>query len=125
MKELHYYGEKLSHEKARLEEELGHLGIRDPKDQENWDVAVPVNDVMPSDENELADKAEESHIGSIVVDELKARYRLICHALGRIDAGTYGTCEISGEPIEEDRLEANPAARTCKAHIGSEDLLVI
>ena len=34
--------------------------------------------------------------------------------------GTYGSCEISGEAIEVERLEANPAARTCKAHIERE-----
>lgn len=33
------------------------------------------------------------------------------HALKRIDAGTYGICEISGQPIPRERLEALPAAR--------------
>ncbi|MEK7091498.1 MAG: TraR/DksA C4-type zinc finger protein [Patescibacteria group bacterium] len=38
-------------------------------------------------------------------------------ALAKIDAGNYGLCEISQEPIELDRLEANPSARTCKKHL--------
>jgi Tfp pilus assembly PilM family ATPase len=38
-------------------------------------------------------------------------------ALTKIEEGTYGTCEVSGDEIETDRLEANPAARTCKAHM--------
>ena len=38
-------------------------------------------------------------------------------ALERIEDGSYGVCEISWEQIEEDRLEANPAARTCKEHM--------
>jgi DnaK suppressor protein len=33
--------------------------------------------------------------------------------LTRLDAGTYGTCEVCGEPIGTARLEARPAARTC------------
>lgn len=37
-------------------------------------------------------------------------------ALDRIDAGTYGKCEVCGEPIAEARLEAMPAARFCIAH---------
>src|SRR5947209_4706614 len=37
-------------------------------------------------------------------------------ALKRLDDGTYGTCEVDGKPIPEDRLEALPAARLCKEH---------
>ena len=37
------------------------------------------------------------------------------HALARIDAGTYGTCERCGEPIVPERLEAIPWARLCIA----------
>ena len=33
------------------------------------------------------------------------------HALGRIDAGTYGVSEVTGEPIEYARLAAVPWAR--------------
>ena len=35
------------------------------------------------------------------------------HALGKFDAGTYGTCENCGEAISPARLEAKPAARFC------------
>jgi RNA polymerase-binding transcription factor DksA len=35
----------------------------------------------------------------------------------QIEKGAYGTCKICGEKIEEDRLEANPAAQTCKLHM--------
>jgi RNA polymerase-binding transcription factor DksA len=35
----------------------------------------------------------------------------IDHALARIDAGTYGFCEMSGRPIPERRLKAIPFAR--------------
>lgn len=34
-------------------------------------------------------------------------------ALGKFDAGTYGTCESCGKPIAPARLEAKPAARFC------------
>ena len=34
-------------------------------------------------------------------------------ALKRIEAGTYGMCEICGRPIEPARLEAIPWARYC------------
>lgn len=38
------------------------------------------------------------------------------HALARIDAGTYGKCEVCGEPISLERLEARPAATLCIRH---------
>ena len=34
-------------------------------------------------------------------------------ALGRIETGTYGTCEVCGKPIAEARLRARPGASTC------------
>ena len=38
------------------------------------------------------------------------------HALRRLDDGTYGTCEVCGVAIDEARLTAAPAARTCAEH---------
>lgn len=37
-------------------------------------------------------------------------------ALRRVDAGTFGRCEIGGEQIEEKRLAAVPWTRYCSAH---------
>jgi DnaK suppressor protein len=34
-------------------------------------------------------------------------------ALARVATGTYGTCEQCGAPIPAERLEAQPATRTC------------
>jgi len=36
-------------------------------------------------------------------------------ALGRLDAGRYGLCEVCGGEIAEARLEAMPATRYCVA----------
>ena len=38
------------------------------------------------------------------------------NALSRIENGTYGECEVCGEPIEEKRLEALPYATLCMDH---------
>ena len=37
------------------------------------------------------------------------------HALQRLDAGTYGSCEACGSQIPFERLEAIPSARSCVA----------
>jgi RNA polymerase-binding transcription factor DksA len=55
--------------------------------------------------------------GEAISRQLEVQLVEVEAALERIEKGTYGICEISGTQIEEDRLDANPAARTCKAHI--------
>lgn len=48
----------------------------------------------------------------------EARQSLIYveNALSRIGNGSYGECEVCGEPIEEQRLEALPYATLCMQH---------
>lgn len=38
------------------------------------------------------------------------------HALGRLDAGSWGTCEACGGPIDAGTLAVRPAARACAEH---------
>jgi RNA polymerase-binding transcription factor DksA len=55
----------------------------------------------------------------IVADELDAQQLAqVKKALARIEAGTYGTSEVSGKPIPLDRLEAVPSATTL---VGEEE----
>jgi DnaK suppressor protein len=42
-------------------------------------------------------------------------------ALLKIDKGTYGKCEICGEPIPRERLEAVPYAKYCLKHQAEEE----
>jgi RNA polymerase-binding transcription factor DksA len=51
-----------------------------------------------------------------ILEQVEAELADVEHALRRLDEGTYGTCEIDGKPIPEDRLEAMPAARLCLEH---------
>ena len=45
-------------------------------------------------------------------NELESQLREVNAALDRIEAGTYGIDEETGEPINPDRLDAIPTART-------------
>jgi RNA polymerase-binding transcription factor DksA len=121
MKDTEYFTKVLEEERKKLETELSKLGQQNPNNPEDWDVKKPEIEVSNADPNEAADRTEELHIDSIVMDELELRYRLVLRALQKIEKGAFGTCEICNERIEEDRLSANPAARSCKAHMGEAE----
>jgi DnaK suppressor protein len=74
-------------------------------------------DASATERDEIADKIEDLEESQGENKVLIARRNALAIALDKIDEGTYGVCEIGGEPIEEERLEADPAARTCMAHM--------
>ncbi|MGI9022538.1 MAG: TraR/DksA C4-type zinc finger protein [Acidimicrobiales bacterium] len=49
-----------------------------------------------------------------ILESIEAELADVEHALCRLDDGTYGTCEVCGKPIDEERLLALPAARLCR-----------
>ncbi len=106
----------LEEEKAKLETELNSVGRKNPENPKDWEAKPADYDADSADENEVADTIEEFENNTAILKQLEIRYNEVVGALKRIADGTYGTCEISGEPIEADRLTANPAARTCLKH---------
>jgi phosphoserine phosphatase RsbU/P len=42
-------------------------------------------------------------------------------ALGRLAAGTYGICEACHDPVEQDRLIADPLVRVCLDHLNAAE----
>jgi len=116
---IEHFKQKLEAELTTVETELKTVGVQNPKNPADWEAKDTETESAEAtaDPNEHADKLEEYEQHQAVNDELEVRYNDIKAALKKIDDGTYGKCEMSGEPIEEDRLEANPAARTCKQHM--------
>lgn len=60
----------------------------------------------------------DASVADLVIDRMSAErtrdaeeLRDVEEALGRIDAGAYGLCLECGEPIDIERLRANPSAR--------------
>ena len=102
-----------------MEGELKELGVQDPKVPGDWEATGGELETMSplQDSNEAADKLEEYEERREEVDQLEIRLREINSALEKIEKGTYGICEAGGEPIEPERLEANPAAKTCTKHM--------
>lgn len=119
------FKERLEKELAQVEGELKTVGVQNPKNPSDWEGKETDLDVMSAvaDGNEAADKQEEYEENRAITETLEIRYNAIKRALEKIGDGTYGICEISGEPIEEARLEANPAARTCEKHMDRDSSL--
>lgn len=120
------YKTQLEAELAAVEKELRSVATQNPKNPQDWEATETKMDVMSAvaDPNEAADKQEEYVENRAITDQLEIRYNLIRRALSKMAEGTYGVCEISGEPIEPERLAANPAARTCKKHMAEEKNLL-
>ena len=53
-----------------------------------------------------------------VLEAISDQRRQVVEALTRLDEGTYGTCEVCGQPIGDARLEVMPATRFCIEHAG-------
>ena len=103
--------------------ELKALGIHNPEVASDW-IAVPAAaSTSTADPNVVADRTEDWDERRATMAALETHYNNLKLALQKIADGNYGVCEVSGEPIEEDRLLANPAARTCKAHLDKENSL--
>jgi DnaK suppressor protein len=72
--------------------------------------------VNSSADNHLADTATDTYDRELDEGMEEDAGRLLGRidaALGRIEDGTYGTCEICGRQIDEERLEAIPHTTLC------------
>jgi len=116
-KDITYFKDRLEKEKTVILGELGTVGQVDPSNPKDWMATSNDKDIDKADENELADKMEELEDNKGIVNSLEKQLKDVNDALEKIKKGTYGICEISGEPIERERLEANPAARTAIGHM--------
>ncbi len=116
--DTNFFKGKLEEELLLVEKELKDVGQRNPDNKEDWE-ATPKKDfdTDSADENETADKIEEFEENAAILTELERKYNEIKLALERIEKQEYGYCEVCKKPIEEDRLVANPSAKTCKEHM--------
>lgn len=117
-KDLTTLQNKLEAERKVLLGELQGVGVMtDPKHKDEWQGKPDDTETDLADPNEAADRIESYEGNTALVQELEGRLKEIDHALKNMHENKYGLCEVCGKHIEEDRLNANPAARTCKEHI--------
>jgi DnaK suppressor protein len=104
--------EKLVAEKTRLTDELASITRQNPADSADWSVKNDEARGDVPDKNDQGDAIEDLEENLAIAVPLEERLSEVEAALARIETGTYGNDEKTGEPIPLERLEANPAART-------------
>ena len=108
--------EKLEKERDVLLEELRGMGKLNAETGE-WEAIPEEQDMPESDQNEMADRFEDFEARSSMLKTLEPRLNNILKALRGLNRESFGKCEVCKEDIESGRLEANPAAKTCKKHL--------
>lgn len=98
--------EVLGAQREQLSEQLHDLGVE-------GETGI-VDDNFADTAQVSAEQGEAQALAAQLRDQLDD----VEHALARLDEGTYGTCEVCGEPIGDARLEVMPATRFCIQHAG-------
>ena len=101
--------ERLHAEQERVE---GLIGEFRPEfgTSENDDISELADyDQHPAD---TASETFEREKDLSILEQLEAELAELQAALARVDDGTYGIDELTGEPIDPARLDAMPTART-------------
>ncbi|MDQ5912558.1 MAG: hypothetical protein QG568_773 [Patescibacteria group bacterium] len=114
--DIQHFKTLLENEKNTLEKDLGQIGRKSDPSGVVWDSISQENE-EPTDRDDVASSIETFDNNESAILVLETQLHEVNHALEKIEKGTYGICEVSGEEIEVERLEANPSARTCKSHL--------
>lgn len=115
--DIQNYKSLLEAELAKTEQELSSIAVKDGPSGGAWDASQQNIDQDAADREEVADNIETFEVKTNIVSVLESNLYDIQTALGKIEKGGYGTCEVCGKDIETERLDINPSARTCKADI--------
>ena len=105
---------KINEELISVQKELQTIGRKNPENPADWEALPEKMDILSSDDNEVADSIESYEENTAILKQLEIRFNELKDALERIKSGNYGLCKKCQNPIENDRLEANPGADTCK-----------
>ncbi len=116
MIDIDRFQNRLEEEKGELEKQLETIARPSAENPGEWE-AIQTDTSLEADPHDQADLLDQYQENRALVEVLGPRYHQVLAALERIKQGTYGIDEIDQEPIEEERLEADPAATTRKANL--------
>ena len=108
--------EKLENERDVLLAQVSNMGKLNT-DTGEWDATPEEISTPETDQNDMADRFEDYESRSSMIKTLGPRLNNILRAIKNINRESFGKCEVCKKDIEMARLEANPAARTCKKHL--------
>src|SRR5438034_8223708 len=106
---------RLDAERARLNEVKDDFDV-DQLTEESEDENLSELSAVDQHQADMGTETFEREKDLSILEQIEAELADVEHALKRLDDGTYGTCEVDGKPIPEERLEAQPAARFCLEH---------
>lgn len=123
--DLNKYKIRLEEEKNKLTTELESFAHKNSSIKGDWEAVREDDPSGASSSDDVAEELENMNERKATEGPLEQQLAKVNLALKKITEDKFGLCEVNGEPIEEDRLEANPTARTCKAHMDEEKNLLI
>ena len=100
-------GQRLKEERERLSKELEQLRASAPH------VGEPKEGSPYGKKEEGAAEAFELEKRLALERGLAGHLNEVEHALQKLEQGTYGVCEVCGQPIDMARLEVRPQANLC------------
>jgi DnaK suppressor protein len=101
----------------RLEEERTRLqGIRDNLQREQEEATSDAGGELSNVDQHPGDSGTETfemEKNVSLLEQVDDELLEVEAAVQRLERGTYGTCQVCGRPIGDERLEALPATRFC------------
>ena len=98
-------------QKERLEEMRAELrGIADGMQEDIQDRGEDEGDFTEHDSGDMSQSMFTREMDATVGQVMEGRLSFVERALEKIEEGTYGVSDVSGEPIARGRLEAAPEA---------------
>ena len=102
--DVSHYRDRLFEEMTKLEEERDYVR----RSTSDMDGNLPEDAEGEEDTADLASSLMDKEMDMSVEEEIEETMNAIEHALQKIEDGTYGICDVSGEPIPKSRLELLP-----------------
>lgn len=109
-RELDEFRRLLEAERDRLAEELEAIEEHQPEVE---NVALDASGGYDEDLADVASDTFEREKGIAIENSVNDLLHQVEEALARIEEGTFGICEVCGQPIHPERLRALPYARLC------------
>jgi DnaK suppressor protein len=109
--------EFIAHQKQRLQQLKTELErVRDGVEEDQRFRAEEEEDFTQHDSGDMSHSLFTRQMDATVERQVERRLEYVDRTLQKIEDGTYGVCEDTGEPIPKGRLEAVPEAiRTIEA----------